>query len=78
MSKVIFDNLETITRADDRFVLEEREDGLLYETSNAVTGSLVCGAMVGSRLPDRDGLVSQFGSETIADRYLAALRDEDK
>lgn len=74
----IFDNADSITRADDRFVLEQDENGLLYETSNAVTRALVCSAMVGMSLPNRDGLISQFGSEEIADRYLSALRDEDK
>lgn len=77
--KTIFDNANGIDRADDRFVLEENEDGHLLETSNANTRALVCGAMVGNSYPDRDGLVSQFGgSEEIADRYLSALRDEDK
>lgn len=74
----IYDNAATITRADDRFVLEQDTDGLLYETSNAVTRALVCGAMVGSQLPDRAGLIEQFGSEEIADRYLDALQDNDK
>lgn len=76
--KAIFDNAGSISRADDRFVLEVDEDGHLYETSNANTRQLVCGAMVGSRLPDRDGLIKQFGSESVADRYLEALQDLDK
>lgn len=76
--KAIYDNAETITRADDRFILEQNDDGHLLETSNANTRQLVCGAMVGSSLPDRDGLVEQFGSEEIAARYLEALQDFDK
>jgi len=74
----IYDNVATITRADDRFTLEQDADGLLYETSNAVTRSLVCGAMFSTGLPDRDGLVKLFGSEEIADRYLNAAQDNDK
>lgn len=75
----VFDNASSISRADDRFVLEEDGEGRLYETSNANTQCLVCGAMVGTRYPDRDGLIEQFGgSEELADRYLSALRDEDK
>jgi len=74
----IYDNADTITRADDRFLLEENEDGHLFETSNANSQQLVCGAMVGAWLPDRDGLVLQFGSDEVADRYLEALQDFDK
>ena len=74
----IYDNAGTISRADDRFMLEENNDGHLFETSNANTRELVCGAMVGASLPSRDGLVLQFGSESVADRYLVALQDLDK
>jgi hypothetical protein len=76
--KTIFDNVAVIDRADERFVLQEDADGRLFETSNAVTRAMVCGAMVGNSYPDRDGLIKMFGSEEIADRYLIALRDEDK
>jgi hypothetical protein len=76
--KTIYDNANTIDRADDRFVLEEDQDGILYETSNAVTQAVVSAAMFPSQLPDRDGLVSQFGSEEVADRYLRAAQDLDK
>ena len=37
--RLIFDNGET---GNGRFVLEEGGDGLLYETSNAVTRAVVC------------------------------------
>ena len=74
----IYDNIKTISRTDDRFVLEQDERGMLYETSNANTRQLVCSAMVGTTLPTRAGLVVQFESKTIADRYLSALQDYDK
>ena len=74
----IYDNADSVARADDRFLLEENQEGLLFETSNANSRQLVCGAMVGNSLPDRDGLISQFGSESVADRYLVALQDQDK
>lgn len=75
--KTIYDNANQINRADDRFILEENEDGHLLETNNAVTRALVCGDMF-HQLPDRDGLVTQFGNEQIADRYLSAAQDFDK
>ena len=74
----IYDNIKSISRADDRFILEQDENGMLYETSNANTRQLVCSAMVGTTLPNRDGLILQFGNESIADRYLSALQDYDK
>ncbi len=82
--KTIFDNVNAIDRADDRFVLEEDADGLLYETSNAVTRALVCGQMF--RGWDNlyseewlDALTDQFGSDReIAERYQRAATDQDK
>mgnify|MGYP003557742221 FL=1 len=76
--RTIYDNVASISRVDDRFLLEENEAGYLFETSNANSQTLVCSAMVGSNLPDRAGLVAQFGSEAVADRYLEALQDFDK
>ena len=74
--KTIYDNINNITRADDRFVLEEDENGLLYETSNAVTRQLVCSAMFVTK-PSYATLLLQFPEE-IADRYSNAIHDYDK
>lgn len=76
--KIIFDNARSINRADDRHILEEDEDGLLYETNNAFTRALVCSAMFVNWLPERDTLAEHFGSEEVAGRYLSAAQDFDK
>lgn len=70
---------------DQHFKLVER-DGKLYETSNAVTDSLVCSAMFAGwgieSEPRRsewiDELEEQFGDREIAERYYAAAIDADK
>jgi hypothetical protein len=81
--KVVFDNK---VAGDARFTLEEDENGLLYETSNAATRELVCSAMfVGwgiDREPRRSAwlkeLADQFGDREIAQRYYNAAIDADK
>ena len=81
MEKTIYD--EGI--GDQHFSLVER-DGLLYETSNAVTAALVCSAMFAGWDIETEpkasewiaALAAQFGSEEIARRYYAAATDRDK
>lgn len=79
--KEIFDNGES---GDQHFRLEEDEDGLLYETSNAVTQALVCGAMfIGFDCLESkkwiEELTQQFnGRREIAERYQRAAVDADK
>lgn len=66
---------------DQHVRLEESEDGLLYETNNASTRQCVCSALFAGwpgESPERDGLVQQFGSEEIADRYIRAAKNLDK
>jgi hypothetical protein len=81
--KVVFDNKAA---GDLRFILEEDKDGLLYETSNAVTRALVCSSMFEGwgieREPRRSvwlkELADQFGDPEIAQRYYHAAIDADK
>jgi hypothetical protein len=81
--KVIFDNG---TVGDARFTLEEDDNRLLYETSNAATRALVCSAMFQGwgieKEPRRSAwlkeLASQFGDPEIAQRYYHAAIDDDK
>lgn len=76
---VIFDNAADVIRADDRIILEEDDNGLLYETTNANTRALVCSAM----FPDLPAgwiveLETLFSSQAVAERYYAAATDSDK
>lgn len=83
---ILFDNAEQVERADDRVILEEDENGLLYETNNASTQALVCSAMFlgwGIECEPRrsewlEELTAMFGSREIAERYFAAATDRDK
>ena len=72
--------------ADNRFVLEEDENGLLYETSNALTRQVVCSAMFSGWGDDYlrsdewlDALTEKFdGDRSVAQRYVDAALDNDK
>lgn len=71
---------------DRHFMLEENADGLLYETSNAVTRALVCSAMFAGWGIEQEPrstewkseLAGQFDSEEVAERYYRAATDQDK
>ncbi len=77
----VFDNEQA---GDQSFILEEDADGLLYETSNANTRALVCGAMfTGWDCLESEewlaNLTQMFdGRRDMAERYQRAALDQDK
>lgn len=77
--KLIFDNKE---EGDGRFILEEGDDGLLYETTVYDNRKLVCKEMFEfwpEGEPTRSRMMPIFGGrESVADRYIAAANDLDK